>query len=260
MKKRAFTLVELLVVISIIALLLSILMPALSKVRDQARTVICKSRQSQWGQYLFLYAHDNRDEIPYVLANNPERSFWFDNLGRYISEKGMKEGGVYAGASVNYKLKARECPASTTVTPAYIGVNAVALPGAAPFIWETQNGLGISPTNPRNMPVKISNVRQPGAVFGFLDVQAYYFYNPMCAGGSFRLTYDYDHDGMDDSWAAALTWGPTAMYNMAKPRMHSDGATLWMLDGHTEYLKFKEFWVSNNGYPTQQFWKFRQGK
>jgi prepilin-type N-terminal cleavage/methylation domain-containing protein len=57
--KRAFTLVELLVVISIIALLLSILMPALNKVRDQARTVVCASNLHQWGLVAGVYTSGN---------------------------------------------------------------------------------------------------------------------------------------------------------------------------------------------------------
>lgn len=57
--KKAFTLVELLVVISIIALLLSILMPSLSRARDQAKSVVCKSNIKQWGLLVGLYHADN---------------------------------------------------------------------------------------------------------------------------------------------------------------------------------------------------------
>ncbi|OHB58672.1 MAG: hypothetical protein A2Y12_14165 [Planctomycetes bacterium GWF2_42_9] len=61
---KGFTLVELLVVISIIALLLSILMPALQKAREQARRVICASDFRQVGLVHSLYAHDNRAWLP----------------------------------------------------------------------------------------------------------------------------------------------------------------------------------------------------
>lgn len=54
-----FTLVELLVVISIIAMLLSILVPSLSAARRKARKVVCQSNVKQWGVMLVLYTGDN---------------------------------------------------------------------------------------------------------------------------------------------------------------------------------------------------------
>src|SRR3989339_987825 len=255
-KRKAFTLVELLVVISIIALLLSILMPALSKVRDQARTVMCKSRMSQWGQYTFLYAHDNDNEIPYLSSGDSKDPYrWFDKLGVYMSEKQVREGMIYAGESANYRLKARECPTWTTNDSSYIGPNSSG--GAvkcSPFVYwkvdETQ-------TNP---PVKLSTVHQPGSLFGFLDVQTWFIHSPMHPTGYFRLVYDADFDGINDSFFNTPAW-PGSMYNGARPRTHSDGATLWMFDGHSEYLKFKDFWaIDKAGWPTHPYWKFRLGK
>jgi prepilin-type N-terminal cleavage/methylation domain-containing protein/prepilin-type processing-associated H-X9-DG protein len=60
MKNRGgFTLVELLVVIAIIALLMSILMPTLSKAKKQAKDVMCQANLKQWASVFSMYADDN---------------------------------------------------------------------------------------------------------------------------------------------------------------------------------------------------------
>jgi prepilin-type N-terminal cleavage/methylation domain-containing protein/prepilin-type processing-associated H-X9-DG protein len=69
-KKRGFTLVELLVVISIIALLLSILMPSLQRAREGAKAVVCGNNVRQLGMAWRLYATDNDDWFPIGL-------FWY---------------------------------------------------------------------------------------------------------------------------------------------------------------------------------------
>jgi prepilin-type N-terminal cleavage/methylation domain-containing protein/prepilin-type processing-associated H-X9-DG protein len=69
MKRRnAFTLIELLVVIAIIALLLSIITPALRKAKEQARLVICGSNQRQIVQAVAVYQADNEQSLPPAIA------------------------------------------------------------------------------------------------------------------------------------------------------------------------------------------------
>ena len=60
---RAFTLIELMVVISIIALLMSILLPALSQAREASKTVQCLSNMRQIGIAVSAYATDE-DSLP----------------------------------------------------------------------------------------------------------------------------------------------------------------------------------------------------
>lgn len=63
-KSKGFTLVELLVVISIIALLLAVLMPALNKAREQAVKTICASNMKTTGTSMYMYLSDNKNTLP----------------------------------------------------------------------------------------------------------------------------------------------------------------------------------------------------
>ena len=59
MKTKAFTLVELLVVVAIIALLLAILLPAVNKALELGRQTVCKSNLSQWALAGWIYSDNN---------------------------------------------------------------------------------------------------------------------------------------------------------------------------------------------------------
>ena len=69
-KPKAFTLIELLVVVAIIALLISILLPSLSRARELSKRTVCMANQRGIGQAFYIYAQDDPGTFPAIAEAN----------------------------------------------------------------------------------------------------------------------------------------------------------------------------------------------
>jgi len=97
MKKKGFTLIELLVVIAIIAILASIIMPALGRAREAARRAVCISNLHNIGLMMAMYANDNRQQLPWFLGGAYLRGYRLDMVTTKTEWIGVMGSGYYQG-------------------------------------------------------------------------------------------------------------------------------------------------------------------
>ncbi|MEX2672126.1 MAG: DUF1559 domain-containing protein [Phycisphaeraceae bacterium] len=102
-RTHGFTLMELMVVISIIALLIVILLPALQSARATARTIACASNQRQMDIAFHIYADDNDRWLPYWdggSTSSTESTIWDESIAPYLNytQETADSGNVREGS------------------------------------------------------------------------------------------------------------------------------------------------------------------
>src|SRR4051812_20755438 len=149
----AFTLVELLVVIGIIAVLVGILLPALQRARRQAMTIQCASNMRQVAQAMLMYINDHKGVLPPagapVLPGLYENGWWLANelvRLRYVNTQGLSVYGAPASPTTSKRFNRDNpfrCPEG--VDEDEVNWNAVSFPG------------GDYPSDPKNNGYTVLN-------------------------------------------------------------------------------------------------------
>lgn len=229
---RGFTLVELLVVISIIALLLAMLMPSLQKARENAKTVVCRSNVKQMGLASSLYSNEYNDamvcEDTYWLTPSDNRHSypWYFSLLPFIGNKAPASGTI---VNRQGSVKVFKCPSQKDVFNVdnggvLYGLDVI----CASHFFDPASG--ISP-----MIVKRTAIKQPSIRMHIADSMDWS--KPPKA----ELISKYMLRLMPYAYT---TWLQThdvimgATYDIPVSDRHNGGSNVLFVDGRVEWMKF----------------------
>jgi general secretion pathway protein G len=190
----AFTLVELLVIIAVIAILAALVLPALTRTKALANAATCVSNLKQWGVATMIYAGDNEDFLPPDGRPNgtSTNSGWYIDLPRSINIPTYPELPWRTNAGMPPTRSIWVCPSSTNKSNGLnlffyclnqhvndTGVNnrpirLTAIRSPTRTVWLFDNGKRAAVAQQNNAALRVHN---KGAQFLFLDGHAARFRN-----------------------------------------------------------------------------------
>jgi len=227
-----FTLIELLVVIAIIAILASLLLPALAKSKDQAKLTQCLSNMKQLQLCYHMYCMDANDFLP----PNESESGFDTTTNSWISGDAQTDtttANIQLGLLWPYNKSAQiyVCPGDMLLVHSTTSPITTAPQTRSCSVNYAMNGSGGTGLNVDNAGlnnqapvVKYSGIIKPGAaqMVVFVDENEY-----ECGDGCFGLyTWSYTTSHQPPAW-----WNPPAS-------RHGKTCTFSFADGHGEFLKW----------------------
>jgi len=106
--------------IVIIAILASMLLPALNKAREKAKTISCAGNLKQWGSAFMLYCDDYNAQAPPAYQSTSPAHYWFDFMSAYIGQGGAGGDGTGNGDYMKNRTlfsAINHCPVKSVYNP-----------------------------------------------------------------------------------------------------------------------------------------------